>query len=125
MESVLGIIGIFFVPFIMVILIVWFSINERNKRSKLQAELYGKAIEKGQEIPTDLFALTTKKKSPLNTGIICIAMGIGISLFLAIVTDPEDTMKGASLGIIPFVVGIGYLIIYFIEKKHGANENTQ
>jgi hypothetical protein len=53
--EVIAIIGIFFVPFIVMVFIIWFQINERMKRYKLQAHLYEKAIEKGMALPKDLF----------------------------------------------------------------------
>ncbi len=124
-ESFLAIIGIFFLPIIMIILIVWFRSNENRKRNQLQAELCAKAIEKGVPIPTDLLVQPKKKHNPLNTGIICIAVGIGISLFLWLAADAEDKLRGASLGIIPFLIGVAYLVIHFIGKKQDVNENAQ
>lgn len=124
MESTLGIIGIFFLPIIMVILIVWFKSDENRKRNRLQAELYAKALEKGQEIPADIFAPPPKQVNYLNRGIICIAAGLGISLFLWLATNDFDRMRAASLGIIPFFIGIGYLVIYFLNKKNGKTENA-
>ena len=129
MEGVLAVIGIFFVPAALVILIVWFKSNEKRKRYQLQAELYAKALEKGQPVPADLFAEPKKKRNPLNTGIICISVGIGVALFIWLAKGavPGGTQigKAASLGIIPFLIGVAYVIIHFIEKKKTVNENAQ
>jgi len=127
MESTLAILGVFFVPAAMIILIVWFRNNARTKRYKLQASLAAKALEKGQTISPDLFAEIEKKRNPLNTGIILIAAGIGISLFLfliAIISGERDAMKGVPVGILPFFVGVAFLIIHFIEKKQKSGENA-
>ncbi len=125
--DVLGVIGIFFLPIIMVILIVWFKTKENGKRDRLQAELYAKAIEKGIEVPPGLFVPVKKEKKPLNTGIICISVGLGVSLFLWLVTPGygHPAQSAAALGIIPFFIGLGYLIIHFIEKKKSADENVR
>ena len=129
MEGTLAIIGIFFVPAVLVILIVWFKSNEKRKRYQLQAELYAKALEKGESVPADLFADLKKNRNPLNTGIICIAVGIGISVFLWMASGIElsvhEAGKVASLGVIPFLIGVAYVIIHFIEKKNAAGANAQ
>ena len=136
-------IGIFFIPFIMVIFIVWFKSKDRRKRYELQAELYAKVLEKGQTLPTDLFdetkkgqavsAESQKRCNPLNRGIICIAVGIGVSLFawlsLGFIFSGKisvnEAAPAASLGFIPFFIGVAYVIIHFIEKKNDENEKTQ
>ena len=134
--GILAIIGIFFVPFVMVILIVWFRNDARKKRYQFQADLAAKALEKGQTVSADLFTELESKRNPLNTGIICIAVGIGISLFiwLAQGTVPEASKayqagyqigRAASFGIIPFLIGVAYVLIHFIEKGKTANENAK
>ena len=129
MEDVLAVIGIFFLPIVMVILIVWFKSNDRRKRYQLQAELATKALEMGQSVPTDLFAELKKKRNPLNTGIICIAVGIGVALFIWLskgaIPGSVQIGKAASLGIIPFLIGVAYVIIHFIEKGKSGNEDAK
>jgi len=135
MEPVLAIIGVFFVPAAMTILIVWFRNNVKNKRYQLQAELYAKALEKGQPIPTDLFAAEPeRKRNTLNTGIILISAGIGISVLFVLMAfslaklEPDAffaLMSAASVGAVPFLVGVGFLIIHCIEKKKAATENAK
>jgi small-conductance mechanosensitive channel len=124
-------------PFIFVIAIQWIKTKEKCKQYDVQAELYAKALEKGQAVPTEMFAKPVKPEKinkPLNIGIICMAAGIGITLMLwfmsiAFVRLSEEeasiALKGvASVGIIPFLVGVAFLIIHFIEKKKSANENA-
>ena len=127
------------VPFAFVIIVLWLQINEKHKRYQLQAELYTKALEKGQPIPTDCFPEPKKKRNPLNTGIICIAVGIGIIVFIWLMATSlahvsEDAMNGemsrfflsfASVGVIPFLIGVAYVIIHFIEKKKVVGENAK
>ena len=121
-ERVIVLIGVLFVPAAMIVLIVWFKSRERGKRQKLQAELYSKALEKGHPIPENLFAepfIGKKKRNPLYIGIIFIATGIGIALFiwLAYGSVPAVNLsKAASFGIIPFLIGVAYVIIHFLEE---------
>jgi len=124
-------------PFIFVIVITWLKMNEKYRRNKLQADLYAKAIENGQPVPANLFEETKKPKreqTPLNNGIILIAVGVGISLFFylmgssfaSINPDASNSMISvASVGAIPFLIGIAFFIIHLIEKKKAINENAQ
>lgn len=152
MESLLAIIGCIFLPLITVILIVWLKSNETRKRYQFQAELYAKAIEQGKSLPSDLFAVPRKRRYSLNAGIICIAAGIGIALSMwlmsvittSVFSNPASDgslesiaaigfqllskriIPYASLGIIPFFIGVAFIIIHFIEKEQeGDNEKTQ
>jgi ACR3 family arsenite efflux pump ArsB len=119
---VLGIIGGCIFPVIMVTLIVWFKTNEKRRRYEVQAELYAKAIERGQELPKGLFTDREKPTSTyLNNGVILIAVGIGIALFFGFVRfgegDYEHVLRGVGMGMIPAFIGIAYLVIYFITKR--------
>ena len=113
----------------MVILIVWFKSKENRQRNQLQAELCAKAIEKGQPLPENLFVYPRKKKkvlNSLNTGILCIALSLGISLFILLGLPPyPGDGEPAAIGIIPFLIGIAFLIIHFIGKKQNKSEIAQ
>lgn len=119
-------------PFVFVIAIVWLQNNEKHKLRQLQAELYIKALENGQPVPADLFKEDKKQYKPLNTGIILIAVSIGIIsclwLFFSAIaqTNPEATGLSwiASVGLIPLQAGIAFVIIHFIEKKKTANKDA-
>ena len=119
-------------PFVFVIAITWINNNEKQKRHQLQAELYAKALEKGQPIPNDLFA--ENKRKTLNTGINLITAGIGISLLFWLMSifmtsiNPDVSKLFLPLmfvGLLPFMVGIAQVIIYFIEKKKDGGENAK
>jgi hypothetical protein len=131
MEGHLAIIGLFFMPILMVVAIIWIKSNSKNKQNRLQAEVYAKAIEHGQELPANFFETLPqepkKRANPLNIGIILIAVGVGISLFFAVIAwiGVKESMQGAPIGIIPFFIGIGYLLIHFIGKKQAAKNDAE
>ncbi|MDR2119863.1 MAG: DUF6249 domain-containing protein [Tannerella sp.] len=110
---------------IMAIAIVWITSAEKKKRYELEADLYAKAIERGQELPGNLFdrlGEKKRKKSSLEKGIILISVGAGISLFFLVIalTDAphaDRSLRGMAIGIIPFAIGVGHLLIHFLEKK--------
>jgi len=122
------------VPFIFAIIIIWIQSEERRKRHQLQADLYAKALDKGLPVPTDLFPQPKKRRHPhpLSVGAICIFIGAGITLALwlaSIFATQIDGGEGPSMafklfsltGIIPFMIGIAFVIIHFIEKTKRAD----
>ena len=125
------------VPFAFVIIIVWLKNNEKQKQQQLQADLYAKLVEKGQPLPEGLFVKqkgSQKPLPPLNTGIILIAVGIGISLFFFLMgisfASVDQNVSNVlisvtSIGAIPFLIGVAFFIIHFIEKKKTIDENTK
>ena len=73
-------------------------------------------VEKGMEIPPQLLGQGKRPPSPrrdLRRGILLICAGIGIGLFL-IFADGEE---GAGLGLIPILIGVGYLIVATLESR--------
>ena len=120
-------------PFVFVIAITWINTNEKHKRRQLQADLYAKALEKGQPVPSDLFVEEKKQHNPLNTGIILTAVSIGIIVFLWVFFNgiaqsgqkDEHITVVAWVGLIPLMAGIAFLIIHFIEKKKAANKDAK
>ncbi|GHT42471.1 hypothetical protein AGMMS49965_14050 [Bacteroidia bacterium] len=126
-ESILGVTGTFFLPIALVIVIVALKYNKENNQNRLQADLYAKALAAGLPIPDNLFPEQKKKHNPLNTGIICMGVGAGISLFfvgIALTAEEPEALAGASIGIIPFVIGVAYLLIHFLEKKQQKPEEN-
>ncbi len=128
LAGILAIIGTLFVPVTMVVLIVWFKSSERRKRDRFQAEIVMKAIENGQPVPADLFAAPRapkKRRSPLYPGLICIGAGVGLALFGGVVGPTLRFVEAWSLGVIPFMIGVAYVILYLVERKQGAGEKTR
>lgn len=104
-------------PFVFVLIMAWIKSNEKHRSNQLKAELYMKAMEKGETLPENLFKEPVKRNKSLKTGIILISAGIGIILFMALNADPGNYVRRISAGLIPFCLGIGYLLIHFIWKK--------
>jgi len=74
-------------------------------------------VEKGQEVPAALFAPppVVRARSDLRRGVILLMVGIGLMTFLGAVNDWEG---GAwSLGVIQFVIGLGYLLVWKLEGR--------
>ncbi len=119
--EIISVVGLFLLPFIFIIFFIWTKSKENRKRMELRAELYIKSLEKGEKFPEKLFETPKKKNNSLKTGIILIAAAFGIALFAFLMSDTPGQAKLAYLGIIPLFLGLGFLIIHFIEKKDGLD----
>ena len=74
-------------------------------------------VEKGQEVPAALFAAppVIRARSDLRRGVVLLMVGFGLMIFFGAVNDWEG---GAwSLGVIPFVIGLGYLLVWKLEGR--------
>jgi hypothetical protein len=74
-------------------------------------------VEKGQPVPAALFAAppAIRARSDLRRGVVLLMVGLGVMIFLGAVNDWEG---GAwSLGVIPFVIGLGYLLVWKLEGR--------
>ena len=80
-------------------------------------------VEKGAEIPPELIAPPVKKGNDRRKGILLLTAGLGFSLCMALIAigDPE-ALNGASVGLIPVLLGIGYLIVARMEGEQKNDE---
>jgi hypothetical protein len=93
------------------------------QRQKQEQETIRQAVEKGVELPADLFNRHNGRYSrshPLRRGIFWTALGI--SLFVALYIN--EGLKNAIWGLIPFAIGIGYLFYYKLLPQNGEKKQT-
>jgi Domain of unknown function (DUF6249) len=74
-------------------------------------------VEKGQEVPAALFAppAVIRARSDLRRGVVLLMIGFGLMIFFGAVNDWEG--GSWSLGVIPFVIGLGYLLVWKLEGR--------
>jgi len=105
---------IFGAPVMIVAVILYFGFS----RSRMQHRTIRMMAEKGQPIPPALLAPPTpavRQRSDMRRGVVLTMVGIGLMIWLGAVNDWEG---GAwSLGLIPFLIGAGYLIVWKLEGK--------
>lgn len=106
-------------PFVFVVILIWIQSRENSRRDRLRADMYMKAIEKGEKIPVDIFP--SKKEKPLRTAVILIFVAIAIPLVMYL--ENGNIAKAISGGIIPFFLGLGFLVIHFMEKSQSKPGN--
>jgi len=120
-----GIVMICLLPFLFVAVILLIQAKARNRESQRRYDIYMKSLEMGQTIPEHFFDEPKKATSPssnLKKGILWLVIGLGIVIsFMAIHKE-----QGLIVGIIPAFVGIGYLLVHFLDKpKTIANNDEQ
>ena len=107
--------SIFGAPVAIVIMIGIFSIIASRMRQRTIRMM----VEKGQPVPAELLAPATRgvrRRSDVRRGVVWTMVGLGLMIWLAAVNDWEG---GAwSFGLIPFLIGLGYLIVWKLENKN-------
>ena len=75
-------------------------------------------VEKGQPVPAELLApevRRVRRRSDVRRGVIWTLVGLGLMVWLGAVNDWEGGVW--SFGLIPFLIGLGYLIVWKLEGK--------
>ena len=109
-------------PFAFVICLLLIKNNEKYKRDRLRAELYMKALEKGEELPAGLIDQPKKKTNHLVTGILLVSVGVGIALVQLLNSHSGNYLRDMSGGLIPFCLGIGFMIVHLVAGKYGIED---
>ena len=78
-------------------------------------------VEKGQPVPAALLAppAVPRPRSDLRRGVILIAIGLGVMTFFGVEDGWHDSAW--ALGLIPGLIGVGYLIVWKLEAKKNDN----
>jgi len=106
--------SIFGAPVLIVIMIGIFALLGSGMRQRTIRMM----VEKGQPVPAELLApevRAVRRRSDVRRGVVWTMVGLGLMIWLAAVNDWEG---GAwSFGLIPFLIGLGYLIVWKLEGK--------
>jgi hypothetical protein len=106
--------SIFGAPVAIVVMVGIFSMIATRMRQRTIRMM----VEKGQPVPAELLAPANRgirRRSDVRRGVVWTMVGLGLMIWLAAVNDWEG---GAwSFGLIPFLIGLGYLIVWKLENK--------
>ena len=106
--------SIFGAPVLIVMVIGIFALIGNRMRQRTIRMM----VEKGQPVPAELLAPEVRKvrrRSDVRRGVIWTMVGLGLMIWLAAVNDWEGGVW--SFGLIPFLLGLGYLIVWKLEGK--------
>jgi Domain of unknown function (DUF6249) len=109
--------AIFGTPVMIVALIMYFSFS----KSRAMHRTVRMMVEKGQPVPEALLnpPPVIRQRSDLRRGVVLLMVGTGLMVFFGAVNDWEG---GAwSLGIIPFLIGAGYLLVWRLDVRRGES----
>jgi hypothetical protein len=101
-------------PFLFVATIIYMNVKAQKEESKRRYELYSKSLEMGQMVPEHFFD-QPKKNNPtsnLKRGILWLVVGLGLLISFSVMNYRDALI----VGIVPTFVGIGYLLVHFLEK---------
>ena len=104
---------IFGAPVLIVGLIMYFSFSKSRNLNRTVRMM----VEKGQPVPEALLnpPPAQRQRSDLRRGVVLTMIGIGLMAFFGAVNDWEG---GAwTLGLIPFLIGVGYLLVWKLDTK--------
>lgn len=87
----------------------------RYRRDRLRHETLRAMIEKGSEIPPGLLETAKPHTSDLRRGLILLGAGVGLAAFIAL--SPIKAPGVWSLGLIPILIGAGYLVAHKLEPQ--------
>src|SRR5881394_1574954 len=117
-EFVIPIVAIVFMtifgaPVLIVVLILYFSFSRQRALHRTVRMM----VEKGQPVPEALLnpPPAQRQRSDVRRGVVLTMIGIGLTVFLGAASDWEG---GAwTLGLIPFLIGAGYLLVWKLDTK--------
>ena len=121
-----GIFMIVLLPFLFAAVIITMNVRSKNVESKRRYDLYSKSLEMGQTVPEHFFD-EPKKANPtsnLKKGILWFVIGLAVLISFSVMHQREALI----VGIVPAFVGIGYLLVHFLEKPKTdstGNNNEQ
>jgi Flp pilus assembly protein TadB len=104
---------VFGAPVLIVGLIMYFSFS----RSRALQKTVRMMVEKGQPVPEALLnpPPAQRQRSDLRRGIVLAMIGIGLMMFFGAVNDWEG--GSWTIGLIPFLIGAGYLLVWKLDTK--------
>ena len=111
--------SIFGAPVLIVGLIMYFSMSKTRAMHRTVRMM----VEKGQEVPVALLypPPAIRQRSDMRRGIVLVMVGVGLMIFFAAVNEWEG---GAwAIGIIPFLIGCGYLLVWKLEGSKAGTDN--
>ncbi|MGI8957622.1 MAG: DUF6249 domain-containing protein [Chthoniobacterales bacterium] len=106
---------IFGLPVAVVGIILYFSFSKSRAMHKTVRMM----VEKGQPVPEALLnpPPVIRQRSDLRRGIVLLMVGAGLMVFFSACNDWEG---GAwSIGVIPFLIGLGYLLVWRLDVHRG------
>jgi uncharacterized protein DUF6249 len=116
-EAVIPLVAIIFMtifgaPVLIVAVIMYFGFS----RNRMMHRTVRMMVEKGQPVPPALLSAPVpaqRQRSDMRRGVVLVMIGLGLMLFFAAVNNWEG--GSWAVGIVPFLIGAGYLLVWKLE----------
>ena len=104
---------------LMPVTIVWLVLRYRTSRNQLVYDTAVKLAEKGQPVPAELFTNLNPTGSDLRRGFVLIMLGVAMCICLYELGVPW------TFGLIPLLMGVGFLIVWRLESRDVSTTKTE
>ena len=116
--SILFFLTIFGLPLLIIIIMQWFRYKNKQARYRLISE----ALAQGQDVSKELQQINEPHQEILIKGIKNIFLGIGLGVFLWILTDSEGL---AAIGFLISCLGLGQVVISYVTRPKTDKKETE
>ncbi len=99
-------------PIMLVGIFLWYKL----RKTRMIHETAKQMAERGQPVPPELFMGPDKPFSDLRRGVVLVALGLGLALFMYQLDKPW------SLGLIPLFMGAGYLVVWKLDTGKAKDQ---
>lgn len=108
-----------------VVLMLVLIIQGQNRSEKRRQETFFKVLDSGV-YDYRLLGKPKRGHAMLGWGIVFVAIGLGVLIGLASMSDPIPLREGGVTGsMIPMLVGVGMIIFYFLSRKLSDGKNGE
>jgi hypothetical protein len=110
---VVTMLAVFGAPVLIVAVIMYFGFSKTRALHRTVRLM----VEKGQEVPAALLnpPPTQRQRSDMRRGVLLLMVGVGLMIFLGVVADWDSGVW--TLGMIPALIGAGYLLVWKLEGR--------
>jgi hypothetical protein len=97
---------------LMPVLIVLIVMVYRTRQQRIRYDMMIRLVDRGQNLPPELFAPARPARSDLSSGLSLIGLGLGLAIGLVLAGGGE----AAGFALIPFFYGAARLIAWVLER---------
>jgi hypothetical protein len=110
---VVTMLAVFGAPVLIVAVIMYFGFSKTRALHRTVRLM----VEKGQEVPAALLnpPPAQRQRSDMRRGVLLLMVGVGLMIFFGMVADWDSGVW--TLGMIPALIGAGYLLVWKLEGR--------
>lgn len=110
---VVTMLAVFGAPVLIVAVIMYFGFSKTRALHRTVRLM----VEKGQEVPAALLnpPPAQRQRSDMRRGVLLLMVGLGLVIFFGVVADWDSGVW--TLGMIPALIGAGYLLVWTLEGR--------